>query len=129
MGFRQAQPRFHNENEAKLPPVTEPQDNRRVDPNLTGRVERLAFTAFTIVAPASTVPAMMGWIALKMAANWNKDLPPCQKVGDETQGVDPRDEKIFRNRHAFLAVLSGLVSLGIAFAGGMLARIIMGVGV
>jgi hypothetical protein len=59
----------------KLPEYTEERDSERIPPWLTGLIEKLAFTLFVILQPVVALPAMMAWLALKMAANWNKSVP------------------------------------------------------
>jgi hypothetical protein len=54
-----------------------------------------------------TAPAMMGWLALKLATNWNrKDMES-----------DPKARPF-----AFTALLSGLVSMLFAALGGLICR-------
>lgn len=102
-----------------LPKVEgEPEPEKRIPGWYTGLIERLIFTSFVIVAASAAFPALGGWLALKMAANWNKGLPP--KDADKA-----RAEGSIWNRHAFLGLLSGLISMAFAWSGGVLARFIM----
>jgi hypothetical protein len=75
---------------------------------LTGGVERLFFTIliglFTIQGQGLAT-AMMGWIGIKMAINWNR--------ADQNANPDAR-------AFGFSAALAGLVSLGFALWGGSL---------
>ena len=47
-------------------------DIKRVYPWLTGAVERLAFAVFVGLELPDATTAMMAWLALKLAANWNR---------------------------------------------------------
>ena len=111
---------FHEWLKRKLPEITEAHPQKGIPSGITGLIERLGFTLLVIVQPAAAPTAMMGWLGLKMAANWNKDVTPAG-------AVDAEARKTAWNRHAFAAILTGLVSMGFAWMGGMLARFIMGV--
>jgi hypothetical protein len=74
-----------------------------VSPWLTGMIERLFFTVVVAFDVSGTATAMMGWLAVKMASNWNR-------LGV----VDPPG--------AFSALLAGLVSLLFALVGGLICR-------
>jgi hypothetical protein len=78
----------------------------QVPPSLTGLVERLFFTVAVAFDLSGTVPAMMGWLAVKMASNWNR----------------PGDGGLQDPRGAVSALLAGLVSLGFALVGGLICR-------
>jgi len=99
-----------------------PKTRARVSPHLTGFIERLIFTSLMIAQPNAAAVAMGGWLALKMAASWNKDVPleypddPARTLAD----------KHLWNSHAFLGLLSGLASMAMAGAGGMLTRYLAG---
>ena len=74
----------------------------RIPAWLTGVVER-AFFFGLVVGQVSGVPeAMMGWLALKLAANWQR----------YDSAKEPR--AIARS---FLALLTGLISLAFAYLG------------
>jgi len=79
---------------------------KRVPPWFTGAVERFVFTVLVAAGVAGVVPAMMGWLALKLATNWNSD-----------------HWKKNPNAHpfAFTALLAGLVSMFFATLGGLVA--------
>src|SRR6476646_4511744 len=79
---------------------------KRVPPWLTGAVERLAFTVFVGLELPGAATAMMGWLAIKLATNWNRD--DMQKVG----AARP---------FSFTALLAGLISMTFAAVGGMIA--------
>lgn len=111
---------FHDWLTKKLPAITEAQPEIGIPAGITGLIERLGFTLLVIVQPEAAPTAMMGWLGLKMAANWNKDMTP-------VDGEDAKARKTDWNRHAFAAILAGFVSMGFAWIGGMLARFIMGV--
>lgn len=79
---------------------------KRLPPWLTGVVERLIFAIFVATNTPSVAPAMIGWLALKLAANWNHPL----------WNQEP-DARTF----AMTALLAGLVSMACAFVGGLIA--------
>ena len=110
---------FHKWMQAKLPPlIDEPSPKKEIQVAWTGFVERALFTFFVIVQPGPALPAMMVWLGQKMASNWNKALPAPAKG-------NAREDMIIRNRHAFLGLLTGLISMGFAWTGGMLASFVM----
>ena len=78
---------------------------KRVPPWLTGCVERLVFAVFVGLDISGTAPAMIGWLAIKMATNWNrKDM-----------------ETVTASRpFSFSALLAGLISMLFAVLGGMI---------
>src|SRR5206468_10617167 len=82
------------------------EDIKRVPPWLTGAVERLAFAVFVGLELPGAATAMMGWLAIKLATNWNRD--DMQKVG----AARP---------FSFTALLAGLISMTFAALGGMIA--------
>jgi hypothetical protein len=73
---------------------------------LTGSVERGFFTLVVAYKVGDPVAAMMAWIAIKLAANW----------GHYSQAKDPKIRK-----HAFRAILTGMVSMLLALIGGRIA--------
>jgi hypothetical protein len=80
--------------------------------HVTGCVERLVFTTLFIAEPASSIATMGGWLVLKMGATWGKKA--WTNVPAEIW-----------DRHAFLALQTGLVSMAFASAGGALTRLIL----
>jgi len=70
---------------------------------LTGVVERSFFTVLVGLQVAGVPTAMMAWLAVKLATNWNH--PDWQKTRD-------------LRTYAFSALLGGLVSMLFAFIGG-----------
>ena len=76
---------------------------------ITGIVERLVFTAFVILDSGSAVPAMGGWLTLKMAATWQRDRPA---KTSQWRWIS----------FAFLGLQTGFLSMALAAAGGLLAR-------
>ena len=50
------------------------QPNNKVDPKVTGILERLVFTFVTMAHPVGAAAAMGVWLGLKMAVHWNKDI-------------------------------------------------------
>ena len=79
----------------------------RVPPALTGIVERLFFTTLVAFNASSVATAMIGWLALKLATNWNHPAWK-EKVGVRTQ--------------ALLALLAGALSMLFAFIGGLICN-------
>lgn len=71
---------------------------------LTGGVERLFFTVLIGLDVSGVPTAMVGWLALKLATDWNH---PDWK------------EKPEARTFAFSALLGGLVSMLFAFIGGL----------
>jgi hypothetical protein len=82
---------------------------KEVPPGLTGLIERLFF--FTLVgAGVEGYPtAMMAWLAVKLATNWNHP---------EVKGDSGTDTRAF----ALSALLAGLISMTFALLGGLLVR-------
>jgi hypothetical protein len=74
---------------------------------LTGCVERGVFTVLVAYDLSGLATAMVGWLAIKLAANWNN---PARQ----------NDPKI--RAYAFSALLAGLLSMLFAVIGGMIAR-------
>jgi hypothetical protein len=72
---------------------------------LTGIVERTFFTLLVALHVQGVPAAMIGWLAIKLASNWNHPSAP---KGSTTRA------------HAFLALLAGLISLGFAYFGGLI---------
>src|SRR5262249_12515122 len=79
---------------------------------VTGVVERLVFTPVVTVAPAEAVTAMGAWLALKMAASWQR----------APQGIS----EVPWSARAFLGLQTGLLSMAFAALGGATARYLMG---
>jgi hypothetical protein len=71
---------------------------------LTGFVERVFFTILVASNVSDILTGMIGWLALKLGANW-------QSRKDEI------DEEV-RTNYAFSALLAGLVSMLMAYLGG-----------
>lgn len=84
----------------------------RIPAPLTGAIERLIFTVVVVFDPVTAAVGMAGWLGLKMAAKWNRDAP--NGSGDEW------------GSGAFLAALTGLISMFIAGVGGYFIRWMMG---
>lgn len=81
-----------------------------VPPWIIGCVEQTFFALAVALLPptglAGVLPAMMLWVAAKMAANWEQQRPRWRV----TRGKSIR------------ALAAGLASLGVALAGGLIAR-------
>ncbi len=72
---------------------------------ITGLLERTFFTLATAVSPPATIPAMIGWLGVKLAANWQRAKPT-----EATRSA------------AFLAVAVGLLAMLFSLLGGLLCR-------
>ena len=79
---------------------------KRVPPWLTGAIERSFFFVLVTAGSQAVAPAMIGWLALKLATNWNH---PSWNTKTEVR------------THALLGLLAGLVSLGFAYVGALIA--------
>lgn len=79
---------------------------KRAPPWLTGAVERMVFTVLVAEGVGGAATAMMGWLALKLATNWNRD----------DWKNDPKARPF-----AFTALLAGLLSMLFAALGGLVA--------
>ena len=86
----------------------------RVPPWLTGAIERGFFTTLVAFNVPGTAPAMMGWLAIKLATNWNHPDWK-EKAGARTQGL--------------LALLGGLISMLAAVFGGFICSGVIKLGV
>lgn len=82
------------------------QKTKRVPPWLTGIVERFVFTVLVGLEIAGAATAMMGWLAIKLATNWNR------KDMENATAARP---------FSFTALLAGLISMMFAALGGMIA--------
>jgi sterol desaturase/sphingolipid hydroxylase (fatty acid hydroxylase superfamily) len=90
----------------RLPPKDKLRQVRRVPASLTGIVERLFFAVLVGFQVSGAPTAMIAWIALKLATNWN----------------NPKWNEAQRFRaFAYRALLTGLVSMLCALVGGMIA--------
>jgi hypothetical protein len=81
------------------PPLT-----TRTPAALTGFVERVFFTILVASNVSDILTGMIGWLALKLGANWQSRK-------------DEMDEEV-RTNYAFSALLAGLVSMLMAYLGG-----------
>ncbi|MEJ2463957.1 MAG: hypothetical protein P8098_20355 [Candidatus Thiodiazotropha sp.] len=80
------------------------QEAKRFPGWLLGIMERLFFTILIATNATAVVPAMMGWLAIKMAINWSNSKKDYSEEG-----------KLL----AFIGVTTGLVSLALAYIGGV----------
>ena len=88
-------------------------EGRAVPPWLTGVVERLFFAVLVGLSVAGAPAAMMGWLALKLATNWNHS-----------------DVTVANARPlAFTALLGGVVSMLFALVGGLICAGVLSVGI
>jgi len=83
---------------------------KRVDPRLTGLIERLFFLFVVAYGVNGAGTAMIGLIAAKMVANWN--TAEARLLGP----YSPREILNFR----FTALLGGLVAMLFAMLGGLI---------
>jgi hypothetical protein len=87
-----------------LGPKPKKSSYERVPPWVTGVVERAVFGVLVGLNVPGAATAMMGWLALKLATNWNrKDMEANAKA----------------RPFAFTALLAGLISMFFAAVGGM----------
>jgi len=77
---------------------------------VTGYLERFFFTVAVAADMAGVIPAMMTWLVVKLAANWQLR-------------EDIKDQREKAN-YKFSALLAGLVSMIIAFVLGLLIRLL-----
>jgi len=79
---------------------------KRVPPWLTGFVERFVFAILVGLDLPGAATAMMGWLAIKLASNWNrKDM----------------EDVVAVRAFSFSALLAGLISMMFAALGGVIA--------
>ena len=111
--------------------IKEEKQRKKISPILTGVIERTLFTLFIALSPPiflpATIPAMMGWLALKLAANWNhgtQKIPGSSPAAGNQPAAGPQeasgDEGEYIRMRALNAILVGLVSLAFAYAGGLI---------
>jgi len=79
-------------------------DATRTPPWLTGLLERCFFTLAVAVNAAGVVPAMMTWLVLKLAANW--------QYRENLKDPD-------KTNYKFSAIVTGLLSMLFAYIGGL----------
>ena len=72
---------------------------------ITGLIERAVFTLLIAYEVEDIGTLMAGWLALKLASNWNRP----ERTGKDTAAF------------AFTALLAGLVSMAVAALGGRIA--------
>ena len=81
---------------------------------LTGLIERSFFIPVAAAGFANpnsgglVVPAMLGWLTLKMAANWGRPIP--EEISEQNQ--------LRYKQRSIKALVSGLISMGAALIGG-----------
>jgi len=85
--------------------------------DITGLIERMVFTTLMIADPETALLGMGGWLGIKMAATWQRDI----SIEYPDDPVRTRDDKLFWASHAFLSLQTGFVSMAFAGAGGALA--------
>jgi hypothetical protein len=73
---------------------------------LLGSIERLFFTTLVAFNVSGTATAMIAWIAIKMATDWQRILP--------------RGAKLWVRSLAFSALLGNMISLLFALIGGLI---------
>lgn len=82
-----------------------PEPLKRVPPWLTGGLERLFFTLLVAFDVSGTPTAMIGWLALKLATNWNRP---------------DYEDKVKARSFAFSGLVAGLLSMFLALLGGQI---------
>ena len=87
--------------------VVKPEGERRVPAWLTGLIERTFFTVAVAFNMPAVAPAMIGWLAVKMASHWTR---PNSEHGPDSRFL------------VLSALLAGLVSMFFALIGGLIAR-------
>jgi hypothetical protein len=77
---------------------------------ITGYLERFLFTVAVAANMAGVLPAMITWLVVKLAANWQlrEDIPEQRKKAN----------------YKFSALLAGLLSMIIALVSGLLIRLL-----
>lgn len=80
---------------------------KRTSPWLTGLLERIFFTLAVATNATGVLPAMIAWLAVKLAANWNR------------RPITNGEEVTIKN-YAFSALVTGLLSMLFAYVGGLL---------
>jgi hypothetical protein len=81
-------------------------NEKRTPPWLTGLLERVFFTIAVAMNATGIAPAMMTWLVLKLAANW-------QYRDDIPNAADKANYKVS-------AILTGLLSMLFAYVAGLL---------
>jgi len=89
--------------------LSRPASEKRVPAWLIGCVERLVFTVLIALDVQGIAPGMMGWLGLKLAANWN---------GSQKN----TDDQIDSVSLTLTAALAGLISMMFAAIGGSLIQ-------
>ena len=79
---------------------------------LMGVGERFFFTIAVGVNLSGAGVAMMAWIAIKMAANWNRPGPPNEE----------EEDLLIRKRFALSAAVAGMMSMIFALLGGLICK-------
>ena len=94
-----------------------------------GLGERFFFTVVIANAGASAAVAMMVWLTVKMAANWNRPWsgggqqggqPPPQEEARRTAASEAEREVSKQIRRAMASLFAGLVSMTFALIGGLI---------
>lgn len=88
----------------------------RVPPSLTGFVERLFFLGVIAFSVNGAASAMVTWIVVKMAANWNSEEARVLRKSATKDG--DRERQLLNSR--FTALLSTLVAMTFAMVGGVM---------
>jgi len=101
-------------------------ENYGILDSLFGSLERLFFTGIVAFDISGTAVAMMGWIAIKMASNWEfqlKEFASKQyvKLSEEEKKLKEKESLKMRGL-LFCALLGNIISLSFAFVGGLFCR-------
>ena len=85
---------------------------------------------FTVLIGAGVqgfAPAMIGWLALKLAANWtHRSRDQSDNKLRKGQQVARREEQKLLRGYAFTAIVAGLVSMLFAAVGGFIVTAMNG---
>ena len=87
-------------------------------PWITGSVERVFFACLVAVDASGYAPAMVAWLALKLAASW---------TWPELEEKDASFEKQHAAQHSMrksriVSMLTGAISMGFALAAGLMFK-------
>lgn len=97
------------------PKVGQDSETKAVPPWLMGVGERLFFTIAVGVELSGAGVAMMTWLVIKLASNWNR-------VGreDTRKGITEDERILLPIRWSLSAALAGLLSMTFALLGGLI---------
>jgi hypothetical protein len=100
---------FSKVREEDEPPTPIVLEKLYVSPKIIGLIERLFFTLLVAFDVSGTAIAMMGWITLKMGADWHIILKENASKADRSLAV--------------VSILGGIVSMLFAAVGGLICKL------